>query len=140
MKGYLAHPFDTRHWVRKWEPLFEKGTGIELVNPFYDLTRDDIDPIDSGRADRYEHLIASDIVERDVECIKACDFVVAFVTGDLSYGTIMEIVYAYQYSIPVYIICTNKHEAHPWLVYHARQVFTSIDKFVQYMRANYDIN
>ena len=134
MKGYLAHPFDTRHWVRCWELEFETGTGVELVNPFYDLTRADIDPIDAGRVERYEHLIASDIVGRDVDCIEACDFVVAFVTGDLSYGTIMEIVYAFINGIPVYIICTNGHEDHPWLVYHGKNVFTSIEKFENYMR------
>lgn len=141
MKGYLAHPFDTRHWLREWELKFEKATGIEIVNPFYDITRDDVEPIDAGRAERYEHLIASDLVNRDVDCIKACDFVVAFVTGDLSYGTIMEIVYAFINKIPVYIICTNGHEQHPWLQYHGKHVFTTIEFFEHFIRgiAN-DIN
>ncbi len=36
MKFYLAHPLKIRHEIRERELEFEKNTGIELINPFYD--------------------------------------------------------------------------------------------------------
>ena len=128
-KFYLAHPFDARKRIRRWEKDFEKRTGIELVNPFYDeVDRTDVEKIDAGRAERYEKLIPSDLVERDVDYIKKSDGVVAFITGDLSYGTIQEMVYAFRYHKPVIAIVTNGHENHPWLQYHSTKVLTSTRK------------
>jgi hypothetical protein len=49
MKLYLAHPFLDRYEIRLWEDTFEYRTGIELVNPFYDVNREDIDLIDAGK-------------------------------------------------------------------------------------------
>ena len=58
---------------------------------------------------------------------------IANVTGDISYGTIQEIVYAYLYNKPVYLIVTNGHEQHPWLTYHSTQVFTSREQFEEFL-------
>ena len=132
-KGYLAHPFDTRYEVREWELGFEEATGIELINPFYDIERTDVVEIDESRAGRYEKLDPEELVRRDLDAIDKGEFVVAFVTGALSYGTIMEIVYAKLFGLPVYIICTNGHEKHPWLVYHAEKIFTSKQDFRLYI-------
>ena len=54
VKLYLAHPFPSRDWVRRWEKNIEKRVGIELINPFYDAPRNDVRKIDSGRAERYD--------------------------------------------------------------------------------------
>ncbi len=135
-KGYLAHPFDTRNSIRIWQPKFEKATGIKLVNPFYDLERTDVIEIDEHRAARYEKLDPVKLVERDLAAILDAVFVVAFVTGALSYGTIQEIVYAYLAGKPVFIIVTNGHENHPWLVYHATKVFTSAGDFIEFVKNN----
>ena len=133
-KGYLAHPFDYRKEARHWELGFEKRTGIELVNPFYDLERTDVKEIDEDRAGRYEKLDHIKLVERDLTAIYDADFVVAFVTGDLSYGTIQEIVYSYLAGKPVFIIVTNGHEGHPWLKYHATGgIFTNTKDFRKYI-------
>ena len=110
---YLAHPFDSRVAIRKWE-LHVEQCGIRLLNPFYDEIRQDIVEIDEGRAGRYEKLIPAKVVERDVEAIKNSDGIIAIVCDvhsiattfwqkiwtwffnkpALSFGTIMEIVYA----------------------------------------------
>lgn len=133
MKLYLAHPFDSRHEMRQWELHLETALDIEIVNPFYDLERRDVDEIDSGRASRYEKLNPAELVNRDINAIASCDGVIAYVNGDLSYGTIMEIVYANLTNVTVYLICTNGHHDHPWLKYHADHIFTSKDELEQYL-------
>jgi len=125
---YLAHPFDSREWELK----FEKETGITLLNPFYDTERTYATEIDKTRRERYE-IPAASIVKRDLDLIKEADGVVAFITGDLSYGTIMEIVYGYLLCKSVYLIVTNGHEGHPWLRYHAKEIFTSVEAFQKYI-------
>lgn len=135
MKLYLAHPFDTRKWVRDWELEVEKRLGIELLNPFYDAVgRTDIEKIDAGRRERYEQINPTELVSRDLQHMRKCDGLVGIVDGSLSYGTIMEIVYARVYQLPVYLIVTNGHHGHPWLVYHATKIFTSLEEFEQYLK------
>ena len=125
---YLAHPFDARHWVRKWELAFEKETGLTLNNPFYDQpNRADVEKIDAGRAERYAELIASDLVRKDLRFILASDGVLAIIDGSTSYGTLMEIVYAHLYGLPVYLIISNGHHDHPWLKYHSDKIFRSCE-------------
>jgi nucleoside 2-deoxyribosyltransferase len=128
---YLAHPFDARHWVRKWEIAVEDKHSITLVNPFYDAPeREDVANLDAGRAERYEQLVPSEIVRKDTYQIQQADGTVAIVDGSLSYGTIMEMVYTSMiYHKPVYLICTNGHHQHPWLQHHSAHVFTSFEEF-----------
>lgn len=127
---YLAHPFDSRDYVREMELQLEAQCGVNIVNPFYDLTRDDIEAIDSGRQSRCEANYVQ-IVERDLTAIACSDGVIAVVDGALSYGTIMEIFAAANvYGLPVILYCTNGHHDHPWLRYHAERVVQSYDGIV----------
>lgn len=121
---YLAHPFDSRFDVRKWELEIEQRYGLNICNPFYDITRDDIGSIDAGVSGRYE-IDPREIVERDLLAIAKMPALVAIVDGSTSYGTIMEIVYARGLEKKIYIVCTNDHHRHPWLRYHADRIFTS---------------
>jgi len=131
MRLYLAHPFDARHRIREWELEFEARTGIELVNPFYDAPdRSDVETIDAGRAERYEKLNPHTLVRKDLLLIEQSDGTVAIIDGSVSYGTIMEIVYAYRvFMKKVYLVIMNGHENHPWLIYHSDKIFTSLDDF-----------
>lgn len=136
MKLYLAHPFDSRDRIRQWELGFESRTGIELVNPFYDAEgRTDIEKCDAGRQERYHNIDPNEIVSRDVGIIHECDGIVAIVDGSLSYGTIMEIVYAWMAHEQenIHIIVTNGHESHPWLAAHAGKIYTSFTEFEKEM-------
>ena len=133
---YMAHPFDSRDDVRPWELHLEKKFGITILNPFYDTERTDIQKIDEGRQERYQ-VPAERIVIPDLHCIQRCRATIASVTGDLSYGTIMEIVYAHIYHKPVFIIVTNGHEQHPWLTFHATKIFTSREQFEVFLEAGY---
>lgn len=124
---YLAHPFAAREYIRKWEQQFEERTGITLNNPFYDQDRDDVAQVDRGERKRYEHLLSSDLVRADLQFILASDGLLAVIDGSISYGTIMEIVYANVFNLPVFLIVTNGHHDHPWLKQHACDIFTSFD-------------
>lgn len=126
---YLAHPFDSRKEMRNWELRLETHRGLNIVNPFYDLTRDDVISVDEGRTGRYEKLDPDELVIRDLKAIGSVDGIIAYINGDLSYGTIMEIVYASKMSKEIHIICTNGHERHPWLVFHADHIYTSKEEF-----------
>ena len=117
---YLAHPFPSRHKIREWELEFEKRTGIQLVNPFYDRERHDVDKIDKGLLSPYDlkrHY--KKIVEGDLKAIDGSDGVVAFHRhGIPAWGTPMEVIYtALMAKKPVFII-TNK-PGHPWSLYMA---------------------
>ncbi len=90
---YLAHPYDSMDKVRKWELEFEKKSGIELINPFFDVKRNDIENKRKGK-DRFKYLDAKEIVHRDVAQIARAEGIIAIVDGQVSYGTIMEICYA----------------------------------------------
>lgn len=130
MRLYLAHPFDSRIKIRAVERRCEEDTGLELFNPFYDAPgRTDIEIIDAGRAERYEKLNPNELVKRDLQGILGSDGLLGIIDGALSYGTIMEIVYAYKYGKLVYLIVTNGQGSHPWLQYHAETIFTSWEEF-----------
>lgn len=133
MKRYLAHPFATRHTTRKWELAMERLYNVELVNPFYDAPdRTDVEMTDASRNERYEKLVPDELVARDLKQIQmADDGILAVIDGAISYGTIMEIVYAATYKKSVWLIVTNGHHDHPWLVHHADKIFTSFDEFEQ---------
>ena len=133
---YFAHPFDSRHRLREWELRVEKELGIELINPFYDVEgRTDVELVDAGRAERYERIDAEELVKRDLCVLTECNGVIAVVDGSLSFGTIMELVYARIYGKCSYLIVTNGHHGHPWLVYHADFVFRSFEEFEEFWKS-----
>jgi len=68
------------------------------------------------------------VVEEDKRYIRECDVLVAFVE-EPSFGTVMEIIYAYEQGKPVYIINPNKkHECNFWIKYHATKTYYSISE------------
>lgn len=59
------------------------------------------------------------IVEGDKLLIMKCDCVIAYINR-ASFGTAMEIIYAWQNDIPVFVACINKdYEMDNWIRYHA---------------------
>ena len=131
--------FDSRFYIREWEEAFEKRTGIELINPFYDITRKDITPIDAGRKERYEmsNVTKREIISRDVMQIVKSDGVVAIIDGNKSYGTIMEMVYAKRFERPVWSVVTTGDEGHPWIYGHSTEVFTSLEDVENHLEKFY---
>jgi nucleoside 2-deoxyribosyltransferase len=142
MKLYLAHPIAMRKEVRKWELQFEKKTGIELVNPFYDHTEnnpesEDIKNFDEGKAKPNtlkNKDYATNIMEDDLDTIYGCNGIVAFVEPDQdSFGTPMEIFFnSYNLNRPTYIITKNM-SGHAWILALGTQIFKSKKGFTQWI-------
>ena len=127
-KFYLAHPFSTRKEMRVWELHLETHFEVDILNPFYDLDRDDVKAIDEGTRSVYSE-DAKAVVERDKAAISKCDAMIAYVDGSRSIGTFMEIGYAYDMGTPVHLICTSGEQAHYWLKYHSDRVYLSLQEF-----------
>lgn len=135
---YVAHPWDSRfsveNYIRVWKKFHPNFT---FINPFYDVLKKN-EVLNETRKVQYESGNPFVIVPQDLRLIDSCNELIAFVTGDLSYGTIMEIAYAHMRGKKVNIICTNGHEKHPWLVYHSMyencsNMFTSVIDFEKEM-------
>lgn len=130
--SYLAHPFSTREWVREWELKLEGKLGIMIINPFYDMERSDVFAIDQGLKGKYD-VDPNVTVNRDVNIIKKCVDVLTFITGDMSYGTIQEMVYGKLLKKPNYSLIMNGQENHPWLRYHSTKIFTQIEDLEKFL-------
>jgi len=135
MKMYLAHPFDTRHKLRQWELEMEKKyPGFELINPFYDVERDEVVGIDEGRLERYQFDPLT-IVQRDIGLIeKVCNYnLLAYVTNAFSIGTIIEMTISrLNQRNPrtlTLCVCDNGHHEHPWLRQFTTGIFKSHQEF-----------
>lgn len=132
MKLYLAHPLADRLFHRLWETGFEERTGIDLINPFYEVHRDDIAALDAGGMKMSTPF--TKIVLDDLAAIQSTEGIVAVVNKHSSIGTIMEICYTkVMYNMPVYVICTDGRHNHPWLKYHATKIFKSHVQFEQWI-------
>jgi nucleoside 2-deoxyribosyltransferase len=134
MKLYIAHQFDSRHEVRELELELEKELGIEIVNPFYDLTRDDVKAIEDGSMKRYE-ADPDKIVSRDLEALRHCDALIGIISNtEVSYGTPMEIMFMSVLPKPIFLLVTNGHEKHPWLVSLSHSIHTNKEDFIKQLR------
>ena len=130
MELYLAHQLGNRKDVREWEIRFEKRTGINLINPFYDCpNRKDIKLLDTlNKAQIMEYLVTRDekdcqtIVERDLALIRKSDGVVAFVTGSI--GTSMEVIMAFRIAVGVFSTLQSIYTGKQLLVFVLRWLRT----------------
>ena len=125
---YFAHPFGSRAIIRQKELEWESRYDIEIVNPFSDLSRNDVVALDEGRITRRQldhHLI----VNRDLVAIQSCDAMIAYIDGSPSKGTPMEIFYAWQFHKPVYLIVTDGDQDHSWLIVTCEEIYLSFDEF-----------
>jgi len=140
---YLAHPFDSRKWVREWQLKIQRSSNIKITNPFYSKYRNDVetwDHKDSSGNKIYEKLNSDYIVSRDLELIRRQEKgTIAIVDGSISYGTIQEMVYSKLYGKIVYALITNGHHNHPWLKFHSDKVFTDITKLENHLK-NEEVN
>ena len=76
------------------------------------------------------------VIKRDKEMIMGSDILVAYVNRP-SFGTVMEIMFAFMNGIPVYIINENKEWLNDlWLYYHATELFNSIESCFEYLISN----
>ncbi len=139
-KLYLAHPLLSRHRVRRWELKIEKDFNLELENPFYDKNgpggRDDTLARDNFKEIKKTPGYDERLVQNDLRLLGGCDGVLAIVDGATSYGTIMEIVHGNILRKPVFIICCNGYEFHPWLKIYSEKIFKSVEEFLEFVQGD----
>ena len=138
-KIYLAHPFESHELMRNWEQrIVQNLRDVKFINPFYDNYKKEFENWsigDRSNDDTYRKLNPEGIVTRDVELIKSVDQIIAIVNGQISYGTIQEMVYAKILNRPVNAVISNGHHNHPWLQFHSDRVFTDLSKLEEYLYA-----
>lgn len=118
MKVYLAGPINacSDEEVTRWRTdarAHLEPRGHEIVDP----------------ADRdfrgVENETFESIVEGDKADIDGCDLVLAY-CWQPSYGTAMELLYAWERKIPVVAVVPNGQPVSPWVRYHAAVVCPSL--------------
>ena len=72
-----------------------------------------------------------ELVLEDKHLITTSDCLVAYVER-ASFGTPMEIIYAYEHDIPVYVI-SAKFMDNKWVKFHATKIFNNIDACFTYL-------
>ena len=134
LKLYLAHNLDTRKQIRKIELELEKNYNIELVNPFYDTKRDDIQKIDKGINTRWEISMkkCKNLVKRDLSNITRSDGLLAVVIKP-SIGTTLEIGYAKATNKKIFVI-SEIYIKHPWIKVYADKRFRNFKAFENWLK------
>ena len=91
------------------------------------LLKDDFQGI-VDRSVRASDTQVIEIVEKDKNDILSSDYMVVYINTP-TFGTIMEILYAHEYDIPVYGINPNgKYINDIWFRYHVQNIYESVDE------------
>jgi nucleoside 2-deoxyribosyltransferase len=108
---YLAGPINgcTDEECKDWRVQAKFSLGIETVDP---MKRDY-----RGK----ESTCYREIVELDKRDIRTCDAVLVNFPKP-SAGTSMEILYAWEYDIPVCVVIPQAVRISPWVRYHATKI------------------
>jgi len=139
---YLGHPMESRKEVREWELSIEKKfPRIKLINPFYDTCnkymKEVMEQIDNGIKLR-DDVNADIVVEQDIQHLSKSQGMIAVLDKNITYGTPMEMVYAYKiFNLPVFAIVTNGEHTRPWIRKHSSQIFTKTEDFENFLIKNY---
>jgi nucleoside 2-deoxyribosyltransferase len=73
----------------------------------------------------YEGETTEELVELDKSYIDKSDALLVFFIRP-SVGTSMEILYAYERNIPVYVVNEANRDLSPWMIYHAKKIFNTL--------------
>lgn len=122
MKLYLCGPINgcTDAEANDWRTLVKSLWPGECVDP---MVRDY-----RGREDE----CVAEIVELDKQDIEACGALIVSYDKP-SVGTAMEILYAYERSIPVAVVAAPGTRISPWLRYHASEIVPSYQAAVEWL-------
>lgn len=77
--------------------------------------------------------IDAEIVEGDKVDVEGCGALLVY-TDQPSDGTAMEILFAWQIGIPVYVVNKRTKPLSPWIKYHATQIFSSLSEACEAIR------
>ena len=141
---YLAHNFNSRKTMRKWELKIEGRYNINLDSPFYDnpARKEEMEALDSmedGSKEQRNYFATrntKNVVEDDLDKIRKSDGIIAF-ANDTRIGTPMEIFFASRIlRIPVYIV-TRQHKFHPWIQEHATKIFSDRKELEEFIKKKF---
>lgn len=138
---YLAHQLKYRQAVRKIEIRLENTYKINLLNPFYDTGRVDLDKLVSGEIKTPYDLTLQECkntVENDLQWIRNSDGLLAIIKDHETIGSFMELFYASMIlEKPVYIVCSDKSIVnHLWIRALSFKVFKNIKELESYFIEN----
>jgi hypothetical protein len=140
---YYANQFKNRHIALELQKELEYYHGLRLVNPFYDMQREDIIAIDE--AERSHVILPLRTIDscrqtmlNDLEIISECDGIVCILYDHDVIGSFMETFYAsYVLKIPVYLICYDRTiREHLWIRALCWKIFETVEDFKSYVRDN----
>lgn len=125
----------SRYTEYRSETISRYGDRVKLINPMSITHVEVIEDIGINEYDTY-------IVRRDKKLILSSDILVAYV-GDKgsTWGTTMEIIFAYEHGIPVYVIDVTpgmKHANNAWVKFHIKKSFSTIDDCFDYILSKKD--
>ena len=119
---YLAGPvFKTTNEDQKWRQYIKKeilAKGFEVIDPL---------ELRDYRGLEKEKMI--EIVEKDLKDLKRSDILLIYAPKP-SWGTAMEIVYAYLQSKQIITVAPEK-EISPWLKYHTDILVSSFEELLE---------
>lgn len=97
---------------------------INILNPMSVTHKQVIEQIGMNEYDTY-------IVRRDKKMILSSDLIIIYLSNNSpSFGTTMEIMFAYDHGVPVYVIDVTpemKHANNAWVKFHTKKSFDSIE-------------
>ncbi len=141
-KFYLAHPTSSREKVRRWELEFEKRTGIELINPFFEASSMSPEEENEGES-KYLRMgkEVSGIFDVNLKHVARKDVIgtVVVIDDSWTWGTPEEHAIAWLMSKPVYAIVTHSEKNyfnHPSVIRTSNGVFRTEKEFETYMVKN----
>jgi len=114
------------HVHNAWGNTFELVDPIKRNDPEFANRGTSLDKVIAG-----EYFIdddfASTIVTEDKEMIANSDYVVAYIETP-TFGTVMEVMFSYILSKPVFVIAPLNIQKDVWLRIHTTMFFTEIDE------------
>jgi nucleoside 2-deoxyribosyltransferase len=109
------------------------GDKLDLINPMSITHFEVIDNIGKNQYDTY-------IVRRDKKLISHSDILVVYLSEKgCTWGSTMEIIYAYENGVPVYVIDDTqgmKNWNDAWVKFHTKKVFSSIPECFNFILSN----
>ncbi len=122
LRIYLAGPiFGTTEEDQKWRQYVKKdlsATGYKVI-----------DPLELRDYRGQEKEKAFEIVEKDLKDLKKSDILLIYAPKP-SWGTAMEVVYAYLQSKQIITVAPEK-EISPWLKYHTDILVSSFEEMLK---------
>lgn len=142
IKFYLAHATESKPKVRKWEQKFERRTGIQLINPFFDCNTEETQFGKEGK-EKYPRMKEKviQLYEGDLKQIARKDVIGGVVIADDSWtwGVPAEQSLLWASSKLVYTIILKKnrdYQNHPVLRKYSNMIFTSFADFEEWIKNN----